>query len=111
MSIPYGQEYDEDGHPANSLLGSMFNGTWLDAQEFPDLEEIVPGILVEGFAILVGPPKVGKSWLVGNLGIACALGGTALGAIQVKPRPVLYLALEDGPVSYTHLTLPTIYSV
>ncbi|MGV9481338.1 MULTISPECIES: AAA family ATPase [Gordonia] len=97
MSIPYGQEYDEDGHPADSLLKQMFNGSWLDRQTFPDLEEIIPGVLVEGFTILVGPPKVGKSWLVGNLSIACASGGVALGAIPVKPRPVLYLALEDGP--------------
>lgn len=97
MSIPYGKEYDDDGFPVDSLLKSLFNGAWLDAQTFPELEEIVPGILVEGFAILVGPPKVGKSWLVGNLGIACAAGGMALGAIPVKQRPVLYLALEDGP--------------
>ena len=97
MSIPYGQEYDDDGHPADSLLKQMFNGKWLDAQRFPDLVEIVVGLLVEGLTILVGAPKVGKSWLVGNIAIACAAGGVALGSISVKQRPTLYLALEDGP--------------
>ena len=46
--------------------------------------------------LLVGPPKKGKSWLVGNIGLAVARGGLALGAIRVAQRPVLYLALEDG---------------
>ena len=41
-------------------------------------------------------PKKGKSWLVGNVGLAVASGGLALGAIRVIQRPVLYLALEDG---------------
>ena len=83
--------------PSKSLLRQMFNGAWLDAQQFPDLEEVVEGILVEGFSLIVGPPKVGKSWLIANLAVACASGGMALGAIQVKKRPVLDLALEDGP--------------
>ena len=56
----------------------------------------VEGILPEGMGLLAAPPKVGKSWLVNNVGLACAAGGTALGAIPVKRRPVLLLALEDG---------------
>ncbi|WP_290703790.1 MULTISPECIES: AAA family ATPase [Gordonia] len=96
--IPYGTEYDEDGFTAEDrLLEGIFSGAWLDQQTFPELEEIVTGILVEGFALIVGPPKVGKSWLVGNLALACAQGGRALGRIDVRQRPVLYLALEDGP--------------
>lgn len=69
---------------------------WLDQQVFPELEWIVDGIVPEGMGLLVAPPKAGKSWLVANIGLACASGGSALGRIQVKPRPVLYLALEDG---------------
>ncbi|KXX59773.1 hypothetical protein AZG88_06730 [Rhodococcus sp. LB1] len=74
----------------------MVNGAWLDSQDFPDLEWSVNGVVPEGFGLLVAPPKAGKSWLVANLGLACAGGGRALGKIFVTQRPVLYLALEDG---------------
>lgn len=77
-------------------LAGMVNGAWLDSQQFPPLEWIVDGILPEGFGLIVGPPKIGKSWWVGDIGLACAAGGYALGKIPVKQRPVLYLALEDG---------------
>src|ERR1700739_4999291 len=74
-------------------LARMFNGAWLDTQEFPPLEYAVPGIVPEGFGLLVSPPKAGKSWLVCGIGLACATGGIALGAINV---PVL---LGDEAVS------------
>jgi AAA domain len=77
-------------------LAEMFSGAWLDTQEFPPLEYAVPGIIPEGFGLLVSPPKAGKSWLVCGIGLACAAGGIALGAIRVPKRPVLYIALEDG---------------
>jgi AAA domain len=83
---------EETGDP----LAGMFSGAWLDTQVFPPLEYAVPGIIPEGFGLLVSPPKAGKSWLVCGIGLACALGGLALGAIHVPKRPVLYLALEDG---------------
>jgi RecA-family ATPase len=77
-------------------LARMFSGAWLDAQVFPPLEYAVPGIIPEGFGLLVSPPKAGKSWLVCGIGLACAAGGLAFGRIDVDKRPVLYLALEDG---------------
>lgn len=78
------------------VLADMRDGAWLDSQVFPPLEFAVPGIVPEGFGLLVAPPKAGKSWLVGSIGLACAAGGMALGGIWVHKRPVLYLALEDG---------------
>nr|WP_178360609.1 AAA family ATPase [Mycolicibacterium hippocampi] len=74
----------------------VVTAAWLDEQEFPPLEWTVPGILSEGLGLLVAPPKVGKSWMVANFALACASGGSALGAIPVKQRPVLLMALEDG---------------
>lgn len=79
-----------------TALSSMVNGAWLDAQQFPDLQYAVSGLIPEGFGLLVGPPKAGKSWLVADIGLAVAAGGLALGRIGVDQRPVLYLALEDG---------------
>lgn len=80
----------------DDVLASMVNGSWLDAQSFPPLQWAVPGIISEGFGLLVAPPKAGKSWLAAGLGLAVASGGTALGSLKVEQRPVLYLALEDG---------------
>jgi hypothetical protein len=112
--FPYGTAYpeapwiDRDGQPIDDqpaddppaqpvdVLAGMRNGAWLDAQVFPPLEYAVPGIIPEGFGLLVAPPKAGKSWLGAGIGLASAAGGIALGFLAVDKRPVLYLALEDG---------------
>lgn len=70
----------------------------LMGMEFPPLRWVVPGIVPEGMSILASPPKAGKSWLCLDLAYQLANGGQALAALEVgDPRPVLYLALEDGP--------------
>ena len=100
-----GQHPDDPGPPeppldesndAPTLLAEMRDGEWLDAQEFPPLEWAVPGVVPEGYGLIVAPPKKGKSWLVADLGLACAAGNSALGRIPVPRRAVLYMALEDG---------------
>lgn len=78
------------------LLANVIDGRTLDQQVFPPLEWVVQSIIPQGFGLLVSPPKAGKSWFVGGVGLACAAGGKALGHIEVAQRPVLYLALEDG---------------
>lgn len=83
-------------NPHDPLAGA-FSATWLMDQEFPPVEYAVPGVLTEGLGIIVSPPKVGKSWWVLGTAIACSTGGLAMNAIPVDRRPVLYLALEDGP--------------
>jgi AAA domain/Transcriptional regulator, AbiEi antitoxin len=80
---------------ADRLLAGTRNGAWLDAQVFPPLAYAVPGLVPEGSVLLVGPPKIGKSWLVLTIALAAASGGRALG-LEIPKRPVLYLALEDG---------------
>jgi AAA domain len=80
---------------ADRLLATQRTGTWLDAQVFPPLTYAVPGLIPEGSVLLVGPPKIGKSWLVLTVALAAAAGGKAL-SIVIPKRPVLYLALEDG---------------
>lgn len=78
------------------LLAAVRNGTWLDAQHFPPLRYHVDRVVPEGLTLNVGPPKIGKSWLVLAYGLAIAAGGRVLGSVPVDARPVLYLALEDG---------------
>ncbi|WP_426311711.1 AAA family ATPase [Cellulosimicrobium sp. E-16] len=82
---------------SSDLLSLVRTGDWLDAQTFPELAWTVPGIIPEGFGLLTGPPKLGKSWLALHLGLAVACGSEAFGAVSTgRARPVLYLALEDG---------------
>lgn len=57
---------------------------------------VVPGLISEGFTLLAAPPKIGKSWLMLAVAIAAASGSYVLGIPVGTPRPVLYLALEDG---------------
>ncbi|WP_344336069.1 AAA family ATPase [Brevibacterium salitolerans] len=74
----------------------MHNGAWLDAQEFPPLQWAVHGLVPEGFGLLTGPPKLGKSWFILGILLSISGGNRALGQIHVQQREVLYLALEDG---------------
>lgn len=83
-------------HDPARLLDGIINAADLDTMEFPELTEHVPGLIVEGLTLLVGPPKVGKSWLVGDIACGCAYGGRVLGAIPVRARPVLLASLEDS---------------
>lgn len=64
--------------------------------DFPPMRWAVDGILPEGLSLLVGAPKVGKSWLAMDIAVAVASGRSALGQKPVEQGPVLYLALEDN---------------
>lgn len=83
--------------PADRLLAQIRTGPWLDAQVFPPLQWAVEGLIPEGFGLVIGPPKLGKSWFILGQMLAISSGGRALGRIPVEQRDVLYLALEDGP--------------
>lgn len=77
---------------------TAFDARWLMAQDFPPTQYVVPGIIPEGMTLLVAAPKIGKSWLVLSLALSLHIGDKALGGVPTgSPRPVLYLALEDGP--------------
>jgi hypothetical protein len=65
-------------------------------QVFPELDWIVPGVIPDGCHLLIAAPKIGKSMLTLGIGIACAVGGKALGLVKVRQRPVLLIDLESG---------------
>lgn len=90
------KEQMHDVTAETDLLAGLRTGQWLDGQTFPVLRYAVPGILPEGAVLLVGPPKIGKSWFVLSAGLAIASGGAMLGQSTGDPRSVLLLALEDG---------------
>jgi hypothetical protein len=74
---------------------------WTDAElekaVFEPVREAIPGLLPEGYVILAGRPKIGKSRLTLSLAHSVAHGGNILGTdVTVEPADVLYLALEDS---------------
>jgi AAA domain-containing protein len=68
----------------------------LRTMTFAPLKYIVPGLIVEGLVLLAGRPKVGKSWLALDIGIAVASGRPCLGDRKPEHGDVLGLFLEDG---------------
>lgn len=63
-----------------------------------ELRWVLPNLIPEGLTLLVGAPKVGKSWW--NINLMAALGSGRPKDVfdfgeQIDPSPNLYLALED----------------
>ena len=68
----------------------------LMATEFEPIRWIVPDYVPEGFSVLAGRQKLGKTWLAIDWALAVAMGGTAMGAVPVEVGNVLYLDFENG---------------
>ena len=67
------------------------------ATVYPPLRAVVPGYLYEGFTVLAGRQKLGKTWLAIDWALAVATGGVAMGSINCEPGNVLYIDMENGP--------------
>lgn len=95
-------DHDETAHASADdlvagLLDRIRTGDYLEHTHFPPLAWAVHGLIPEGFGLLTGAPKTGKSWLALGFGLAVATAGDALGKVPTgQARPVLLLALEDG---------------
>ena len=75
---------------------TLTNTNDLMAREFEPIRWVVPDYLPEGFSVLAGRQKLGKTWLAIDWGLAVACGGVAMGSISVEQGEVLYLDLENG---------------
>ncbi len=64
--------------------------------EFEPIRYVVPSYIAEGLTLFAGKPKLGKSWLCMEIGLAVAEGGYCLGDVRCEQGDVLYLALEDN---------------
>lgn len=74
---------------------STVDAETLLGMEFAPIKYVIPGYVAEGLTLLGGRPKLGKSWLALDFGIAVASGGQSLGA-ECEQGDALYLALEDN---------------
>ena len=67
----------------------------LQRAQLPPVKYLVDGLLPEGASLLTAASKVGKSWMVLDLGLCIAAGESFLGRPTTKTG-TLYLALEDS---------------
>lgn len=67
----------------------------LQMAKLPPVKFLVEGTLPEGTALLTAASKIGKSWMVLDLGLSNAAGARFLGH-ATNQCGVLYLALEDS---------------
>jgi hypothetical protein len=83
--------------PRPSWRDGIINAQDLCDLKFPDLKFIVPGLFPEGVTLIVSRPKLGKSWLLLQVGAAIANGVSVLASGDHPLQgDVLYLNLEDG---------------
>ncbi|WP_422040161.1 AAA family ATPase [Roseibium sp.] len=85
---------------AKSQSGKTF--TVLDTNtiletHYPEICWAIPGYLPEGFSVLAGRQKLGKTWLAIDWAVAVATGGCAMGSIPCEQGDVLYIDMENGP--------------
>jgi hypothetical protein len=67
------------------------------AATYDPIKWVVPGYISEGFLVLAGRQKLGKTWLAIDMALAVATGGVAIGSIMCEQGDVLYIDMENGP--------------
>jgi AAA domain len=67
------------------------------ATAYDPIKWVVPGYISEGFLVLAGRQKLGKTWLAIDMALAVATGGVAMGSILCEQGDVLYIDMENGP--------------
>jgi hypothetical protein len=66
------------------------------ATEYPPISWAIEGYVPEGFSVLAGRQKLGKTWLALDWSLAIGIGGYAMGDVSCQKGNVLYLDLENG---------------
>ncbi|MDP2661088.1 MAG: AAA family ATPase, partial [Dehalococcoidia bacterium] len=75
---------------------AIFSADELLDAEFPEPRWAIPGIIPEGLSLLVGRPKIGKSWYLLQAALAVGSGGRFMDE-NIDRGKVYYFALEDSP--------------
>lgn len=73
------------------------NTNTIMATEFEPIRWTIPGYVAEGFTVLAGRQKLGKTWLAIDWALAVATGMGAMGGIECEQGDVLYIDMENGP--------------
>ncbi|MEJ2377905.1 MAG: AAA family ATPase [Pseudolabrys sp.] len=88
-------ELDTLADRPNWMIGAI-SARDLQRKQFDPVRYVVPAFIPEGITLLVGKPKIGKSWAALDLCIAATSDRFTLGTIKPSQGDVLYLALEDS---------------
>lgn len=92
LAPPEPEEDLDDG--ASNRIASI-SARDLQDKEFQPVKWVVEGLLPQGLALLVSPPKYGKSWFVLDLCLSVAAGQRFLD-MPTNQCGCFYLALEDN---------------
>jgi hypothetical protein len=90
---------DMSDHQASARSGPIpriASAATLRTKVFAPIRFCVSKYIPPGCGILAGRPKLGKSWLMLDVGLAVASGGSCLNQIITEEGDMLYLALEDN---------------
>ena len=71
-----------------------FNADYFNNTDIPEPEPIIDKILFPGLGMLGAPAKMGKTYMVLQLGCCVATGQPFMGFNVLRPGPVLYLDLQ-----------------
>ena len=74
---------------------TVIDGESLMDTRLPKRSFCIETLLPEGISMLGGAPKIGKSWMVLDIGVRVAKG-ESIWSLPTKRGTVLYLALEDS---------------
>ena len=88
---------DKPSPPNRRIKFTRTSTNVIMATKYPPLRAVVPGYLYEGFTVLAGRQKLGKTWLAIDWALAVATGGVAMGSIDCAAGNVLYIDMENGP--------------
>jgi RecA-family ATPase len=75
---------------------ALHNAAEIDAQEIKPPKFVIDRILPVGGAILGAKPKIGKTYMAIDWGLAVASGGKAIGSLQCDQGDALLLLMEDN---------------
>jgi RecA-family ATPase len=84
-------------HPPPTWRDMVFKASILKDKKFPEITYVIDKLIPDGLSMLVGRPKIGKSWLALDIALAVAsTDGRCLGDRKVAHGSVLYCACEDS---------------
>src|SRR5262249_37091445 len=86
----------ENANKQKSWREQIMTAKHLQTREFAPISYVIPDLVPEGLSLLVGRPKLGKSWMGLDMCVAVAGARYCLGQRKPDEGDVLYCALEDN---------------